>query len=110
MGRARTDRTVQRVVRLSLDEDKIVSENAQELGLTPASFLRLASIKKLPRRSGMLDIEIQKDMWRQISGMARNINQLSKYAHTGMLKPGELEGATSDIRELMRRVMEMSGR
>jgi hypothetical protein len=110
MGRARTDRTVQRVVRLSLDEDKIVSENAQELGLTPASFLRLASIKKLPRRSGMLDIEIQKDMWRQISGMARNINQLSKYAHTGMLKPGELEGATSDIRELMRRVMEMYGR
>lgn len=110
MGRARTDRIVQRVVRLSVEEDKIVGENAEELGVSPASFLRLAAIKKLPRRSGILDLEMQKEIWKQVSGMGRNINQLSKYAHSGMLKPGELEGAIFEIRGLMRVILEMSSR
>ena len=109
MARAKTDRTIQRVVRLSEAEDTHVSTHAAELGLTPAAYLRLTGLKKLPRRHGVLDREIQKELWKQVTGMARNMNQLTRYAHSGNLQVGELEGLASEIRRLMAQVMAMAG-
>lgn len=109
MARPRTDRTTQRVVRLTAEEDQQLRAQAAELGLTPAAFLRLAALKKLPKRRGALDRETQKALWSQVAGMARNLNQLTKYAHSGKLKPGELEALTRELRVLMREVLEMTG-
>jgi hypothetical protein len=97
------------VVRLTAEEDQQLSAQAAELGLTPAAFLRLAALKKLPKRRGALDRETQKAVWSQVAGMARNLNQLTKYAHSGKLKPGELEGLTRELRVLVRQVLEMAG-
>ena len=111
MARPRTDRTVQRVVRLTLEEDQQLATSAAELGLTPAAFLRLAALKKLPRRRGgaILDRETQKELWKQVAGMARNLNQLTKYAHTGKLRPGELAEVTTALQTLVRLVLDMAG-
>ena len=109
MARPRTDRTHQRVVRLTDEEDQQLSASAAELGLSPAAFLRRAALKKLPRRRGVLDRDAQKAVWSQVAGMARNLNQLTKYAHSGKLKPGELEGLTRELQVLVRQVLEMAG-
>lgn len=97
------------MVRLTAEEDQQLSAQAAELGLTPAAFLRLAALKRLPKRRGALDRETQKALWSQVAGMARNLNQLTKYAHSGKLKPGELEGLTRELRVLVRQVLEMTG-
>lgn len=111
MARPRTDRTTQRVVRLTAEEDQQVAASAAELGLSPAAFLRLAGLKKFPRRrsGAVLDRDAQKEVWRQVAGMARNVNQLTKYAHSGKLRPGEIEGLARELRVLVRLVMEMAG-
>ena len=109
MPRAKTDRNIQRVVRLSAEEDSHVSTQAAELGLTPATYLRLTALKKLPKVRGVLDREIQKELWKQVTGMARNMNQLTRCAHSGKLQVGELEGLTSEIRRLMTQMMAMAG-
>ena len=110
MARPRTDRTTQRVVRLTTEEDALVSAQAEELGLTAAGFLRLSALKKLPRRKGVLDPETAREIWRQVSGVARNVNQLTKIAHAGKLKPGELEGLRAEVQLLVRWAMEAAAR
>ena len=110
MGRPRTDRSCQRVVRLTAEEDAQVSAQATELGLTAAAFLRLSALKQLPRRKGVLDPETAREIWRQVSGVARNVNQLTKYAHAGKLKPGELEGLRADVQALVRWAMGAAAR
>ena len=109
MGRPRTERTEQRVVRLTAEEDALVAAQAAELGLTPAAFLRLAGLRKLPRRRGALDPEMAREIWRQVSGVARNVNQLARHAHMGNLQPGELEGLRAEVQALVRWAMEASG-
>jgi len=110
MGRPKTGRTTQRVVRLSEPEDAAVNAQARELGLTPAAFLRLAALRKLPRRRGLLEPETAREIWQQVSGMARNVNQLTKYAHAGKLKPGEVESLGQSVQALVKWVMEAAGR
>ena len=107
MARPRTDRTIQRVVRLSSDEDQLVASQARELGLSPSAYLRQAGLKKLPKRSsGMLEPERQAEIWKHVSGMARNLNQLTKYAHSGSLGEGELEGVKREVQALVRWMIE----
>ncbi len=110
MARPRTDRTTQRVVRLTTEEDLQVSAQAQELGLTAAAFLRMAALKKLPRRKGVLDPETAREIWRQVSGVARNVNQLTKIAHAGKLKAEEVERLTKEVQALVRWAMEAAAR
>ena len=110
MARPRTDRTHQRVVRLSAEEDAQLAAQATELGLSPAAFLRLAALKKLPRRSGILSPETAREIWQQVSGMARNVNQLTKYIHGGKVSAGELERLAKEVQALLRWVMEASAR
>jgi hypothetical protein len=99
------------VVRLTTEEDQQVTASAADLGLTPAAFLRLSALKKLPRRRGgaVLDRETQKELWKQVAGMARNLNQLTKYAHTGKLRPGELDEVTRALQTLVGLVLDMAG-
>ena len=109
MARPRTDRSIQRVVRLTAEEDQMVTSQAQEVGLTSATYLRQAGLKKLPRRrgNGVLDPETQREVWKQVSGMARNLNQLTKYAHSGTLEgEGELGRLRTQVQELVRWVLE----
>ena len=108
MARPRTDRRIQRVVRLTAEEDQMVTNQAQELGVSPSAYLRQAGLKKLPRRrgNGVLDPEVQRDVWKQVSGMARNLNQLTKHVHSGALKEGELEGLRGEVGALVRWVIE----
>jgi len=110
MGRAKTGRTTQRVVRLSEQEDAAVNAQATELGLTPAAFLRLAALRKLPRRRGILEPETAREIWQQVSGMARNVNQLTKYAHAGKFKDGELAALGGAVQALVKWVMEATAR
>ena len=110
MGRPKTHRTEQRVVRLSAEEDALVKAQATELGLSPAAFLRLSALRKLPRRQGVLAPEAAREIWHQVSGMARNVNQLTKIAHAGKLKSGELEAMTKEVQALVKWVMEAAGR
>ena len=110
MARPRTDRTTQRVVRLSATEDATVSAQAAELGLTPAAFLRLSALRKLPRRKGILEPKLAREIWQQVSGMARNVNQLTKYAHAEKLKDGEIEALGMSVQALVRWVIEVAGR
>ena len=108
MARPKTDRTIQRVVRLTSDEDKLLASQAQELGISPSAYLRQAGLKKLPRRrgNGVLDPEVQREVWKQVSGMARNLNQLTKHVHSGAVKEGEIEGLRGEVGALVRWVME----
>ena len=111
MGRTRTDRTVQRVVRLTTAEDEQVSRQAAEVGLTAAAFLRKAGLRTLPRRQGVLDRDMQKEVWRQVAGMARNLNQLTKYAHEGgSVRGGDLAAISGDVRALLGQILEWGGR
>ena len=111
MGRTRTDRTVQRVVRLTTAEDEQVSRQAAEFGLTAAAFLRKAGLRTLPRRQGVLDRDMQKEVWRQVAGMARNLNQLTKYTHEGGAVGGDaLEALRIEVRGLVGQILEWSGR
>ena len=104
MARPRTDRTIQRVVRLTVEEDQMVTSQAQEVGLTASAYLRQAGLKKLPRRrgGGVLDPEVQREVWRQVSGMARNLNQLTKHVHSGAVREGDLEGLKGEVQALVR--------
>ena len=108
MARPRTDRTIQRVVRLTSDVDKLLASQAQELGISPSAYLRQAGLKKLPRRrgNGVPDPEVQREVWKQVSGMARNLNQLTKHVHSGAVKEGEIEGLRGEVQVLVRWVME----
>ena len=110
MARPKTHRTEQRVVRLTAEEDALVKTQATELGLSPAAFLRLSALKKLPRRQGVLAPETAREIWQQVSGMARNVNQLTKIAHAGKLKSGELEAMTKEVQALVTWVMEAAGK
>ena len=110
MGRPRTDRSRQRVVRLSVEEDAQIMAQATELGLTAAAFLRLSALKKLPRRKGVIEPETAREIWRQVSGVARNVNQLTKIANAGKLKADEVERLTEEVRGLVRWAMEVARR
>jgi hypothetical protein len=72
--------------------------------------LRLAALKKLPRRRGNLEAETAREIWQQVSGMARNVNQLTKIAHAGKLKAGELEALGASVQALVMWVMEAAGK
>ena len=111
MARPRTNRTHQRVVRLTADEDRQLAASAAETGLSPAAFLRLAGLRKLPRQRAraVIDRETQKEIWKQVSGMARNLNQLTKHAHSGQLRPGELDGLRDELRAVVQIFFKLAG-
>ena len=111
MARPRTNRTHQRVVRLTADEDRQLATAAAETGLSPAAVLRLAGLRKLPRQRGsaVIDREAQRELWKQVSGMARNLNQLTKHAHSGQLRPGELDGLRDEMRAVVQIFFKLAG-
>lgn len=101
MGRARTDRKIQHVVRLSEAEEKILSLKAQEAGLSEAAFLRASGLGKPFRRNGKLDRDVQKEIWKQIAGAGRNLNQMTKIANMERgIRPAEVESLAAEIRRL----------
>ena len=103
-----TTRSIQRVVRLTPDESKLIDESAAHLGLTPASYLRhLGTNKRLPR-TGKLDRDAQRELWKQVAGMARNMNQITIKANSLDLKKGELESLSLSIESLMKKIQELS--
>ena len=104
-----TGRNIQRVVRLSPDESRLVDSAASQLGLTPASYLRhLGTSRKLPK-TGKIDRDAQREIWKQVSGMARNLNQITIRANSLQLQPGELKELSGGINRLLEQIKELSG-
>ena len=100
--KTRTDRVVQRVVRLSIEEDLAIGAKATGAGYSSnASFLRDVGLDKRMRTAGKLDREFQKQIWKQVSGIGRNINQIAFKLNSGSeAYPGEFKAILEEIKEL----------
>jgi len=79
-GRPPTYRTEQIRMRLSKEELEKIRENSKEAALTPVAYVRRIALRKHISH-GKLDRDTQTGIWRQISGIARNINQITKTYH-----------------------------
>ena len=102
-------RNTRYVVRFSPEEAEKLTQAAAQEGISVATFMRRAALgRKAP--SGRLDRDSQREIWRQVSGVARNVNQLARAANAGALKPGELEQLTEAVRGLTARVLALAGR
>lgn len=76
-------------VRLSPEEYEHVLSTSAELALTPSEFMRRLSLKKqLPRR-GAFDRDAQREIWKEIHAIGKNINQLAHNSNRGVLFPPE---------------------
>jgi hypothetical protein len=79
-GRPPTHRTEQIRVRLSKEELDTITSNAKIASLKPATYLRHLGMRR-HISNGKLDRDTQTEIWRQIAGIARNINQITKTYH-----------------------------
>ena len=100
--KTRTDRVVQRVVRLSVEEDLAIGAKATGAGYSSnASFLRDIGLGKRMRAEGKLDREFQKQIWKQVSGIGRNINQIAFKLNSGNeTYPGDFKAILEEIKGL----------
>ena len=102
MPKKQTHRLKQRVVRLSESEDQTIREKALEAGYsTHASFLRELALGVKIKTSGKLDREFQKQIWRQVSGIGRNLNQIAfKLNSNAGIYQTEFEAVYEEIKAL----------
>jgi len=101
-------RSIQRVVRLSPSESRIIDDASAQLAITPASYLRHLGINKKLPTIGRISRDSQREIWKQVSGMARNVNQIAIKANTLRLKPGELEDLKNSIDRLLLKIEALS--
>ena len=103
MPKPQTNRIIQRVVRLSPEEDKAVKAAAEQAGFnTQASYLRSLALKRRQTQSvSRLDRDLQKQIWKQIAGMGRNLNQIAfKMNSDVFVYPDEIKRLESEINAL----------
>ena len=88
---ARPKKTVKREkqysVRLTLAEAKRIEKNAGRYGLSVSSYLRK---KGLNDKIKPLWTSEEKEAYRQLVGIANNLNQLTRYTHQKKLITGEI--------------------
>lgn len=111
MARPKKDdpRNTRYVVRFSPEEAEKLTEAAAKEGVSIATYMRRASLGRKPP-GGRLDRDSQREIWRQVAGVARNVNQIARAANAGALKPGELERLTDEVRGLTAHVLALTGR
>ena len=89
--------------RFSLDEYRTITDRAKAVGVTLSRFIRSAILKgKVVQRITPEDAGIL----RQLSGMANNLNQLTRKANAGGFSKAALEliGVKNRITELINRL------
>jgi len=81
-------RTVQVNIRLTEDENKKVSEQAEGAGLTPANWIRQ---KMFSGRFPVIKASpIEAKLYRELHYIGNNLNQAVKQLHSGKLSPAYL--------------------
>ena len=68
-------------VSLTVEEYHKIKENAKLCSMTPTTYMRLVSLRKQVTE-GKLDRDAQRHIYRQISGIANNINQIVRITNT----------------------------
>ncbi len=88
-------------VRLTLAEAKWIEREAGRYGLSVSSYLRQKGLKNklVPRLN-----DDEAGYYAQLSGMAKNLNQLARLAHTRRALVSDIEEAIGGIRELVARL------
>ena len=110
MSRPKTNRHIQRVVRLTTEESEIINEKAQKCGLSPAQYLRSCGLSKTLKARGdasRLDPDIQKEVWKSVSGFGRNLNQVALFFNRERIKG--TESVKFDVEELRGEVKHLTG-
>ena len=104
MPKPQTNRIIQRVVRLSPEEDKALGAAAELAGFnTQASYLRSIALKQRgeARTISRIDRDMQKQIWKQVAGMGRNLNQIAfKMNSEVFVYPEEIKRLESQISAL----------
>ena len=113
MPKPQTNRIIQRVVRLSPEEDKALGAAAEQAGFnTQASYLRSLALKQRgeARTISRIDRDMQKQIWKQVAGMGRNLNQIAfKMNSEVFVYPEEvkrLESQISALRDDLQKLIE----
>jgi hypothetical protein len=107
VARPRDPRNLRIQLRVTSAELAQLQELATRYALPLPELLRLRTLSELPRTS-LLDRDAQREIWRQVAGMARNINQLTKNAHSGQHIPSEeLVRLSVSVDKLREAIMEI---
>ena len=98
----RTNRIIQRVVRLTVEEDLAIKDKATGAGYpSNAKFLRECALGKKMKSAAKIDPTFQKQIWRQVSGIGRNINQIAfKFNSDTWVAPEEFKSILEEIKGL----------
>ena len=85
-------------VRLTLAEAKWIEREAGRYGLSVSSYLRQKGLKNkmVPRLS-----EEEANYYAQLAGMGKNLNQLTRLAHSRRALVSDIEVAVNGIRTLV---------
>jgi hypothetical protein len=101
------------VIRYSEQEYEHVKKQADKTGLTVASFLREISLENEPRRRGILDRDAERDIWKQVAGLGRNFNQITKRVNMSgveSISNEEMGQLAEAIHRITDAILELSGK
>lgn len=109
MARPKDPKTERIHVRLSPEEHSELMEAAKREAMTLPEYLRMSGLKRRPP-STLLDRDAQREIWKQVSGIARNINQITIRANQLIFVPGELENIQREVQNLTLALLECAGK
>lgn len=80
-GRPRTNRTKHLFLRLTPEELEQITANATRMSLKPTTYLRKVGLRErvIP---GKFDLNAQREIFRQVRGIANNVQQIVRGANT----------------------------
>ena len=101
-------------VRLSMAERVFIDANAERAGLTPGSYVRQVVLgASAPRQVRRPPVEAQmlSRVLGELGKIGSNVNQIAKFANSGVLVyGGEMDAAADAILEMRDAVMKALGR
>ena len=109
MPRPRNPRAVRLQTRFSPQEMQELEEAAKREAVTVCEYLRQAALKRRQRAS-LLDRDAQREIWRQVSGAARNINQITKKVNASNLMNEDVSALRAELQQIIDSMMVVTGK
>ena len=109
MPRPRDPRTVRVQTRFSPEEMQEVEAAAKRDAVTVCEYLRQTALKRRHRAS-FIDRDAQREIWRQVSGAARNINQITKKVNTSTVMEEDVSALRAELQQIIDSMMVVAGK
>jgi len=95
--------------RFSPDELAEVEEAARKEAVTVCEYLRQTALKRKLRTS-FLDRDAQREIWKQVAGAARNINQIAKRVNTSSVQSIDFVELQKQLQRIIDSMMIANGK